>query len=898
MRRFAFRSGVALLALLICTGDGGAEPVSVIVGPEAAPVERLAAEELASYLGRLYPDETFRVEEGPVRVAGRRILLGTPRSTPALLARLDRSNLEVPESCLVTSVRQGGESPCGVIAGADPTGVLHGVYRLLETLGFGFYLDFETAPPPRHEAWTPAGWELADHPLVTTRLVLNWHNFLSGCTGWDYPQWRQWVLGAQKMGFNTIMVHAYGNNPMFTFSFNGIEKPVGYVATSRRGRDWGNEHVNDVRRLPGGKVFPAAEFGSKAARVPEDQRVAAKQALMKRVFALAESRGVDVCFALDVDTASVLTQDITLSLPESARFHNGHLWLPRPDTAAGYALYKAQVEALFALYPGIDILALWRRSNAQEWGRLKGPEQLPEPWRQQYERHVARRPAAGKLTQAVASFALSKVAAALRRELNETGHADVRIAMGSWATEWVPACAEFLPEEISLMPLDSNCLRYRRGSFFEVPAAFSDLDTARGRILPIIWAHHDDGDYIGRPYRPHQNFHDTLAKLDARGYGIIHWMTRPLDLYFKNHENQVWATRENEPYEQTCRRAAHDWFGRTSQEALGSHLRDWWTSAPIFGRVTTDHFFTNGYLSPQSIRDPDRAMAGCRARLARLRGIDTSSMTPRQRERLRYFTALEEALISFCEVQAHAYRNAVRAMESADFETARAQLQSADPTDTIRRFATLSELDGGNRGEQAMVLSLGTRWITDYLAAAQAAGQQPIRINYGPTRHEPLAQGAGSYTFHVDGAGRYWSVRGSHETKRKVVELAGNAAPPALQEITRTGILIDQPTVLPLTPLVSGPKALAPSPYHLTLYLASVGGDAAVDVEVKGNSPGLVTYRRPPAREKSRRIACSGNRVTVKHIDLTLTRPGKVVDTLIPVSGRPVCCAVVLGRRE
>ncbi len=884
-KHWALRCVFALVFVLLASGAGLAEPVAVVVPANARAPEKLAAKELADYLARIYPDDSFRVKVGPPEIGARRILLGTPESAPALAKNLDRAKLAAPEAYLVKTVRGNDGASCAVIAGADPSGVLRGVYGLLEHLGFGFYPGIETAPEPRPGKWTPEGWDLADHPLVATRLVFNWHNFLSGCTGWNFPQWEQWVTGAQKTGFNTVMVHAYGNNPMFTFSFKGIEKPVGFLATSRRGRDWGNEHVNDVRRLPGGEVFDAAEFGCDAALVPDGQRIAAAQALMKRVFALAEERGMDVCFAIDVDTVSMLPQNMIQALPEGARFRNGSLWLPRPDTEAGYGFYKAQVEALFDLYPQIDILALWRRSRAQEWGKLKKPEQLPEAWRAEYARHIAKNPAAGKFPQAVASFALGKVAAAFRRALDETGHGKVRIAMGSWETQWVPACAEFLPKDITLMPLDSNYLRYRRGSFFKVPAAFTDLESARGRILPIIWAHHDDVEYIGRPIHAHENFHDTLAKLDARGYGVIHWMTRPLDLYFKNHEKQVWASSRNESTEQTCRRAARDWFGTANEEPMGRYLHDWWTDAPIFGRATTDHFF----LGREGIPNPDKTIAGCRTRLARLKGADTSSMTDRQRERLHYFTALEEILISFWEVQERSYRTALKAMKSGDYKAARAALGAADPADTIRRFASLSRLAGGDRGEQAMVLSLGTRWITDYLAAAQAAGAEPVRINFAPTRHEPLSQGAGRYTFHIDKGGNYWSVRGQRETKRKVVELAATPENAVPEEISQSGILIDKPTTLPLTPLVSGPKVLAPGDYRLTLYLASAKEKAGVKVSVAGDSSDPSdAHRKWPL----------GPDPISKTSDITLSKPGKLSVKLAPVSGRPVCCGAVLERKN
>ena len=78
------------------------------------------------------------------------------------------------------------------------------------------------------------------------------------------------------MRFNTVMVHAYGNNPMFSFSMNGETKPVGYLANSKMGRDWGTQHLEDVRKMVGaGDYFDGPVFGAKASLVPDAERVAA-----------------------------------------------------------------------------------------------------------------------------------------------------------------------------------------------------------------------------------------------------------------------------------------------------------------------------------------------------------------------------------------------------------------------------------------------------------------------------------------------------------------------------------------------------------------------------------------------------------------------------------------------
>ncbi len=833
------------------------QSVSVIIASNAEQPVQIAAKELSSYLDRLYDDVHFSVHVKDGLGAEGSIHIGTIGTMPYARDLVKRPLLNQPESYLVSQQAQRG-----FIIGSDASAVMYGVYALLEKLGCGFYPSFETVPQ-RKELFSFDLWDLSDHPLTDKRIVFNWHNFLSGCTGWEQEHWFKWIRQSQKIGYNTIMVHAYGNNPMFTFTFNGIEKPVGYVATSQKGRDWGNEHINDVRLIPGGEIFNQAEFGSQAALVPDNQRIQAKQVFMQKVFREAEKRGVRICFAIDVDTVSVLDQAMIQSLNEADRFSNGTTWLPRPDTDGGYQYYKAQVTQLLELYPEIDVIALWRRSHAAEWGKLKNASQLPASWQKEYAAHIKKNPQAARLNQSVCSFSFNKVVRAFRKALTETNRPDVQLAMGSWGTSWVPALSEFLDDEVTIMPLDSNYLRTRSGSFFHTEKEYKELQTAKGRILPIIWSHHDDGDYMGRPIHPHPNFQDRLDQLDARGYGLIHWMIRPFDVYFKNHINQVWAASKNEAYQVTCQAMAVHCFGQAQADLFGDYLYQWAMEAPIFGRVTSDHFM----LEREVITDPAKAIEGCRRRIAMLDQADLKTMAASQQEWVSYFRALETMLISFCEVQEFMIRPARQALKDNQFLKAKTLLQRYHPADTIRQFSRLSQLAGGDRGEEAMILSLGTRWITDYIALRQAVGLEAIRINYGPTKFEPTAQGSGRYSFHIDTEGHYWSMRGESETKRLAVTVDYPVGKHDLKfcngsihEIAQTGILIDGPVSLALSPLVNIQKQVAAGTYRLTLYCAlAEDRSGACEIRIKPRRSQTSRCHFGLVQGRYLRLVCRGN---------------------------------------
>ncbi len=228
--------------------------VDIVISPEAAPPEKIAANELSHYLHRLYPDTYFEVVRTKSRKAGHVIYLGCVESFGRLGEHMGNKELTRPESYRVTTARIDGQK-VGIIFGSDPGGAMYGTYSLLEKLGCGFYLSYDTLPSGRQDSFSFDGWELSDEPLVQDRIVFNWHNFLSGCSTWNLSDWKHWIVQAQKMGYNGVMVHAYGNNPMVKFSFNGVDKPIGYLSTTKKGRDWSTQHVNDVRRLWGGMLF-------------------------------------------------------------------------------------------------------------------------------------------------------------------------------------------------------------------------------------------------------------------------------------------------------------------------------------------------------------------------------------------------------------------------------------------------------------------------------------------------------------------------------------------------------------------------------------------------------------------------------------------------------------------
>ena len=817
-RRLTVTVLLLLLALLAAEARGGEKIPVVPAGKD--PVVRFAADELSRLLGRIYADSKFLVRQN-VPEAGRAIVLGMSTDSELIRDAVDAERLSKKDSFVVRTAQSGGRT-VGVIAGQSPRAVLYGVYELLEELGCGFYLSYNAMPAEEARAFSFKKWDFADRPLTGDRIVFDWHNFLSSCSTWDLSHWRKWIVQAARMRYSGVMVHAYGNNPMFQFTHNGETKRVGYLATTARGRDWGTQHVNDVRRLHGGEIFEDPVFGSDAAKVPPGERVKATRKLMRKAFDEARRRGLDVHFALDVDTRSSNPPEVIETLPERARFESGGHPLANPDTPEGYAYYESMIDALMESYPQITDLVVWHRRGRTLWRRLK-VEDFPEAWKPAYRQALEEHPEVSDHPDSPSMFAISRIVRVFRRILDEMGREDVELSTGTWGFSHLPAANAFMPDGVALMALDWSTI-------FDTPHREKEIKAVSGdrEMIPIVWAHHDDRTYMGRSYTPYEDFAATLNDYGAAGFGIIHWITRPLDLYFKSHGQQVWQRFANQPLSRTCRRTAERTFGSEAAGPMARYLEDWVRTAPQFGRETSDRFMDRPVSNLEEVVD------GCERRLSILGEVDVGSIPEGGRCNYRYYRLLERFCIEFFRSEFNR-QQALQRWQGADLEGARELLEKCDPAGAIETCAEAFGQCGITRGGQALIISLNLRWLPYIESNRQMVGLAPTRINYQPTRHEPLAQGAGHNTFFVDSEQDFWIGHGERETgvsvRGEVPRGNGETEPEA--EIARTWLESDEPISLNLKTMMG--QSLAPGEYRVELLFPAQGPDA-VDVVLRGRA--------------------------------------------------------------
>ena len=824
-----------LIICLVLSFFSCKEKITIVTPENKGPIETFAAGELSKYLTKIYPAYEFPV--GLRAGGGRTIYLNVTDGPPG-----------IPDNDEGYLIKSEGDN--AYILSKGKTGLIYGVYGILEKLGCGFFLSDEMLPD-QQKTFDFSAWNLTNSPLVKERFVFNWHNFISGCTGWDKKEWLEWIDRSQKMGYNTIMVHTYHNNPMHTYEFKGLRKEVGYICTSAKGRDWGNIPINDVRRLPGGEIFTSPEFGSEIAMVPDDQRVDMAQKTMSGVFSHALQRGMKVNFSFDVDMPlSFLKNTMIQNISEEDKFYisKADIWIPRPDKTGGYEFYKSQLDGLFSAYPMLTDITFFRRSRSFfKEARLT---EMPVKWQDEYNGFFQRYPYLKDLNQRelIGSFIMSKLVRGYQQILKDMGKVDINLATGCWNHDFVVPTAAFLPGDIKLMPIDWNVRKNR--SMMEDAAILSGFSTpeCKKRVIPFLWAHHDDGEYVGRPYKPTGDLYEKIKQGDCAGFGVFHWMNRPLDLYFKNMIRQVWDGSKNETFDGTCRFMAKHYFGT---ETLANYFNEWVSNAPIFGRATHVNFFYRPWK--ECTFNFESAISGCNKRIRILNTANTSNMTSKQKDYLGYFKALEQFIIDFSNTQPHLLK-AEEYLDENKLDSARMELKAGNPRQCVRAFSRLSQIAKKEKGEMAYTYSFATKYIPDYLASEQRARISPFRINIDSLIYEDMAQGNVHKTYHIDPAGEFWECLGEKELGAPIVNLS---VKPGLKdhlkpfaEIFQRGAKVDSVISIPVRPIMEAPgfeksKVVWKGKYKLKI-LVSPGNEEEVsfNMNVNGKISPLVAKGR------------------------------------------------------
>lgn len=763
----------SLILLLFCMGlsncSKAKKDIDIVMGENSSEKVALSAKILQGYLSEISSDYEFNiVQDNQYNSQIQLVVLSDLSETgkDSLLSNFPEISLpKGAESYSLANKTEAGKE-LAVICGYDERGLLYGVYDALEKLGYRFYLSEDFKPTSS----APLSFDKlkgTNNPLFGERIVFNWHNFLSGITGWNIEEYEQWIDASVQMRYNTLMFHSYGADPFMRYSFNDIPKETIPYPSTLKGRDWGVTHVNDVRNLYGGNTFQEAVFGSKVSKMPDDEMSEASVNLLQEGMKYASERSMDINFGFDIATIQSNPDAQLETLPKSAQLHNfGGKIFANPDTPEGYGFFKSQLVGLLNDYPQITGIVPWvRYMQYPHGGVYTAIKVMPEDWQNEYDEILKKNPTFKRDQATNSFFYLGKILDAYRKALKELGREDIKLGIGTWNWVSFPFMDKFVSDDVSFYPIDWDMN-------FSTDKAKNELKKIKEvrEVYPVVWAHHDDHSYIGRPFEPPVNMVDKLKKRNAEGFGIIHWTTYPLDMYFKNLSRQVWETTINEPYTTTIEDYAENSIKSTSEEFNG-YLQKFYFEAPHFGRETSDYFYDmhlNDYgKSIFPVYDPVAIVKSTKERLAILDKLSEAPIA--ETKPYKYYKGMEEFFLLYFENQ-HLLEQASKiCMNDGNLKAAAEIIKKANPEKAIVKYTEAIAYGPNTVGEQAIIVRLNLNWLPDFVDIKQKTGLMPIEYNFYPTNHEAMAQNPGIYTYLFKKDKSFTLCLGQEETNGAII---------------------------------------------------------------------------------------------------------------------------------
>jgi hypothetical protein len=259
-----------------------------------------------------------------------------------------------------------------VLHAGDEQGLLHAVFDLLERQGIVFGIDGSIVPVERPSTLTlpKSGETWRAQPLLTTRGLLPWPDFLNCVSTYNQEDFRAYFAAMLRMRLNTFSLHVYTDNEQPTeaylsFDFAGAGHQAVLETTATRGWGYLPQRTSSYR-MGSAQFFDRETFGSDAARLAADN-----WEIAERTTALLRD-GLDFAHELGIRTGIgfepyKLPAPIADALPPEAVAH------PRgfAESRTAKRLLERRLADLLERYPNVTYVWLWEDETSNWQSRAK-----------------------------------------------------------------------------------------------------------------------------------------------------------------------------------------------------------------------------------------------------------------------------------------------------------------------------------------------------------------------------------------------------------------------------------------------------------------------------------------------------------------------------------------------
>jgi hypothetical protein len=276
---------------------------------------------------------------------------------------------------------------------------------------------------------------------------------------------------------------------------------------------------------------------------------------------------------------------------------------------------------------------------------------------------------------------------------------------------------------------------------------------------------------------------------------------------------------ENKSIKETVSEYNQTVFG-TQQKALQDYITKWIIRGPMFGRETSEHFFILGKQKEGAKFEPTKVtLELIQKRMDILKEVNQSDLSGLGRKMFNYYSAMELFYLNLFQNQDKFYQ-AYAMLERKSLDSAKLILKTVSPEKAIELYAKASTIMPITSGEKALIISLGTRWLPDFVNLKQRARMAGIYYKFEATQHDTLAQGAGSGTYFIDKNKTLWMCLGKKELHTGNAGFFDKKEAVNLPENSLTYVEIATPITIPLVTI--GKNILAQGKYNFKIqYLNS-----------------------------------------------------------------------------
>jgi hypothetical protein len=353
--------------------DEAAPRLTIVVGPQAPPLERFAAQELASQARELFGAESLIATEIPANKDAL-VLIGSPTTNPAVEQAMGKSWPQLSDQGhLVRSSPVAGR-PAVVVGGGSPVATLWAAYEFGYYFGVRYLLHGDIYPAVK----PPLKLDGIDRVLEPDLKLRTWrtvNDFPIGPESWGLADQRKLLTQLAKLKFNRVLVQVYAWQPFVDFEFGGVKKQTALQWYGYRYPVDGDTAGRAAFR--GATIFENPDFAGKTSY---SQRIEAGQNLVRGIIDQAHALGMTAALGL---SPLEFPREFASTLPGAKVLHSleqlviGPGKQQPPDDPRLRALTITQLRAYIDAYPELDAIYLtlpefpeWVEHHDQAWARL------------------------------------------------------------------------------------------------------------------------------------------------------------------------------------------------------------------------------------------------------------------------------------------------------------------------------------------------------------------------------------------------------------------------------------------------------------------------------------------------------------------------------------------------